>query len=182
MIITKTSIEGLYIFEPKVFEDDRGYFFEVWNRKNLGLNNIDFVPVQQNESVSKYGVIRGLHYQLAPCSQAKLVRVISGEILDVTVDLRHNSPTFGKHFSILLTDKNKKQFFIPKGFAHGFSVLSECAILSYLCDEYYSPEHERTIRYNNSHLNIDWRIPKGNEIVSEKDLKGLDFFVAEKNF
>lgn len=182
MLTSKLEIKGLLVLEPKVFIDDRGYFYEAWNKELFDKNGIDFIPVQQNESSSKYGVIRGLHYQLNPFSQAKVVRVILGEVLDVAVDLRQNSSTYGKHFSILLTAENKKQFYIPKGFAHGFSVLSDFAVFSYLCDEYYNPEYERSIIYNDKSLNIDWKIPEDKEIVSGKDRKGKSLIEAENNF
>ncbi|HPX75441.1 MAG TPA: dTDP-4-dehydrorhamnose 3,5-epimerase [Bacteroidales bacterium] len=182
MKIVKTNIEGLLVLEPKVFTDSRGYFLESWNNKVFLENNLDFKPVQQNESKSSFGVVRGLHYQLAPYSQAKLVRVILGKVLDVAVDLRKNSPSFGKYYSVILSEENKKQFFIPKGFAHGFSVLSDFAIFSYMCDEYYSPEHERAISYNDNFLNIDWQVPFDKMIISNKDMAAPCFKTAEYNF
>lgn len=182
MIITKTDIEGLLILEPAVFGDDRGYFLEFWNKNLLSEKGISFSPVQQNESGSSYGVIRGLHYQLNPFGQAKLVRVVSGKVLDVAVDLRKDSLTYGQFQSVILSSENKKQFLIPKGFAHGFSVLSDFAIFSYMCDEYYNPAVERGIAYNDKILNIDWMIPTGKQIISGKDLKNPDFTNAEKNF
>ncbi len=182
MIITRTFIEDLLIVEPKVFGDKRGYFFESWNSKLAKENGIDFVAVQHNESSSSYGVIRGLHYQLNPYGQSKLVRVVSGTVLDVAVDLRKKSKTFGRHFSIELSGENKKQFMIPKGFAHGFSVLSEHAVFSYMCDEYYNPDFERGIRFNDESLDIDWKIPEGKEIISQKDLTNPVFSNAEMNF
>lgn len=182
MIITKTDIAGLLILEPKVFGDQRGYFLETWNKKLLQQHGIEFLPVQQNESGSSYGVVRGLHYQLSPFSQTKLVRVVAGKVLDVAVDLRKDSPTFGKFHSVILSEENKKQFFIPKGFAHGFSVLSDFAVFSYMCDEFYMPETERCIAYNDNSLNIDWQIPKDKMIVSAKDSLAPDFKTAEKNF
>ncbi len=182
MIIKETGFQGLKIIEPKVFEDSRGYFFESWNNRLAEESGLIFNPVQHNESKSSYGVIRGLHYQLTPDSQAKLVRVIQGKVLDVAVDLRKKSPTFGKHFSVVLSAQNKKQFFIPKGFAHGFSVLSETAIFSYMCDEYYKPDAERGIAYDDKYLGIDWQIPTDKLIVSEKDKSNPAFSDADMNF
>lgn len=182
MIIQNTDIPGLLIIQPKVFSDQRGYFFESWNTKNAKESGINFDPVQHNESSSGYGVIRGLHYQLNPFAQAKLVRVIKGEVLDVAVDLRKNSPTFGKHFATVLSADNKKQLFIPKGFAHGFSVLSEFTIFSYMCDDYYNPEAERGIAYDDIFLNIDWKIPGNKVIVSQKDKNNPGLKEAEHNF
>jgi dTDP-4-dehydrorhamnose 3,5-epimerase len=182
MIVTKTDIEGLLILEPAVFGDSRGYFLESWNKDLLEKKQILFSPVQQNESGSAYGVIRGLHYQLNPFAQAKLVRVVSGEVLDVAVDLRIDSPTYGKFQSVVLSSVNKKQFLIPRGFAHGFSVLSEFAVFAYMCDEYYNPSAERGISFNDKFLNIDWMIPADKQIISQKDIKNPDFANAEKNF
>lgn len=168
-------IPGLVIFEPKVFGDSRGYFFESYNEKIFVEAGIDQRFVQDNQSSSSYGVIRGLHYQLPPHAQAKLVRVLSGTILDVVVDIRKGSPTFGKTFSIELSAENKKQLFVPEGFAHGFSVLSEHAEVLYKCNTLYNKESEAGIRYNDAALNIDWKIEKGREIISDKDqvLPGL---------
>lgn len=182
MIIHKTNIPDLLIIEPKVFGDNRGYFFESWNSKIAKESGLFFNPIQHNESSSGYGVIRGLHYQLNPFAQAKLVRIIVGKVLDVAVDLRKNSPTFGQHFSIILSDENKKQFFIPKGFAHGFSVLSEKAVFSYMCNTYYNPKAERGIAFNDTKLNIDWMIPENKIIVSEKDMNNPSFIDADNNF
>jgi len=182
MKITKTEIDGLLILEPESFGDSRGYFMETWNKKVLEFNGIYFNPVQQNESGSAYGVIRGLHYQLSPFAQSKLVRVVAGEVLDVAVDLRSNSATFGKHCSVKLSAENRKQFFLPKGFAHGFSVLSEFAVFSYQCDNYYNPESERSIAFNDGFLGIDWQIPVSKMIVSSKDLQSPLFANADKNF
>lgn len=182
MKLIQTEIEGLLIIEPKVFGDSRGYFFESWREdffQNIGIN---FIPVQQNESGSVYGVVRGLHYQLNPFAQAKLVRVVYGNVLDVAVDLRKNSRTYGKYFSVELSSENKRQFFIPAGFAHGFSVLSDFAIFSYMCDNYYNAESERGIAYNDPGLNIDWKIPAEKMIISQKDLNNPPFKLAEKNF
>jgi dTDP-4-dehydrorhamnose 3,5-epimerase len=157
------------IFEPKVFEDERGYFYESYNERVFQDEGINLRFVQDNQSSSGYGVIRGLHYQLPPHAQCKLVRVLQGRILDAAVDMRKGSPSFGKSFCIELSAENKKQLFIPAGFAHGFSVLSEKAIVMYKCDAFYNKESDAGIRYNDPELNIDWGIPKGKEVVSEKD-------------
>lgn len=164
-----TNIPGLLIFEPKVFEDSRGFFFESYNEKIFQQQGIDCRWVQDNQSSSSFGVIRGLHYQLNPNAQSKLVRVLHGTILDVVVDIRKNSPFYGKTFSIELSGSNNKQLFIPPGFAHGFSVLSENAIVFYKCDNFYNKESEAGIRYDDASLNIDWKIPPGKELISEKD-------------
>jgi len=164
-----TDFPGLFVFEPKVFEDSRGYFFESYNENIFREQGIDIRWVQDNQSSSTFGVIRGLHYQLPPFAQSKLVRVLRGKILDVAVDIRKGSPTYGKSFSKVLSAKNKKQLLIPKGFAHGFSVLSEKAEVLYKCDSYYNKESEGGIIYNDPSLHIDWQIPAENAIVSEKD-------------
>jgi dTDP-4-dehydrorhamnose 3,5-epimerase len=177
MKIIKTPIEGLLVLEPKVFEDARGYFLESFHQQRYREAGITTDFVQDNESKSTRGVIRGLHYQLNPFAQAKLVRVIEGCVFDVAVDLRQESATFGKWFGVELSGNNKKQLFIPIGFAHGFSVLSETAVFSYKCDNYYSPQHERGILYNDPNLNIDWRIPEAEAVISEKDKKN-DLFGA----
>ena len=166
-----TEIEGLVILEPQVFGDDRGYFFESFSLKRFEEKVSKTVFVQDNESKSKYGVLRGLHYQLPPYTQAKLVRVVKGRVLDVAVDIRKGSPTFGKHVAVELSEENKLQFFLPKGFAHGFAVLSEEAIFQYKCDEYYAPDHEGAIRYDDPELGIDWKLPVEDIILSEKDKK-----------
>jgi dTDP-4-dehydrorhamnose 3,5-epimerase len=165
----KTEFPGLLVFEPTVFQDNRGYFFESYNEKSFRNENIELRFVQDNQSSSSFGVVRGLHYQLNPHAQTKLVRVLSGTILDVAVDIRENSPTFSKAFSIELSSENKKQLLIPPGFAHGFSVLSERAEVFYKCDSFYSKESETGIRYNDPLLNINWKIPAEKIIVSEKD-------------
>lgn len=180
MPFQKTNIPDLLVFEPKIFEDSRGYFFEAYNEQAFQQEGIDIRFVQDNQSKSSYGVIRGLHYQLPPYSQTKLVRVIEGKILDVAVDIRKGSPTFGRHFIIELSAENKKQLFIPAGFAHGFSVLSDTAIVLYKCDCFYNKESEGGIRYDDPSLQIDWQIGKGKEIVSEKDL-ALPLFSNCKN-
>jgi dTDP-4-dehydrorhamnose 3,5-epimerase len=169
MPFTKTDIPGLLVFEPNVFEDNRGYFFESYNEKIFLEAGIDLRWVQDNQSSSSYGVIRGLHYQLPPYAQSKLVRVLRGKILDVVVDIRKGSPTFGKSFCEMLSAKNKKQLFIPKGFAHGFSVLSEKAEVLYKCDSYYNKGSEAGIIYNDPELTIDWQIPEEVAIISDKD-------------
>ena len=182
MIITKTNIEGLLIIQPKVFEDERGYFFESYHYNKFETEGISINFLQDNQSKSCYGVIRGLHYQLAPFAQTKLVRVLSGCIYDVALDIRKNSPTFGHYFGIELSGDNKTQLFIPQGFAHGFSVLSDSAEILYKCDNYYNPESERGINYNDPNFKIHWKVKKEKAIVSTKD-KVLPFFdTAEMNF
>lgn len=182
MKVIKTEFESLFVIEPKVFEDERGYFYESYNRIKLKEQGIDIDFVQDNQSKSNYGVTRGLHYQLNPKAQTKFVRVLQGSIYDVAVDIRKNSPTYGKWFGIELSSENKKQIFIPKGFAHGFSVLSEEAVVFYKCDEFYSPEHERGIMYNDPFLNIDWKVPASKVILSAKDTKHPMFDSADNNF
>lgn len=169
MPFVKTEFPGLLVFEPNVFEDSRGYFFEAYNEKQFQQEGIDIRWVQDNQSSSSYGVIRGLHYQLPPYDQTKLVRVLRGKILDVVVDIRKGSSTFGKSFSKVLSAKNRRQLLIPKGFAHGFSVLSEKAEVLYKCDGFYNKESEGGIIYNDPALEIDWRIPAEEAIVSDKD-------------
>ncbi|MDQ3141696.1 MAG: dTDP-4-dehydrorhamnose 3,5-epimerase [Bacteroidota bacterium] len=169
MKITVTDFEGLIIIEPEVFTDSRGYFMETYSERKLEptINSILFV--QDNEAKSVYGVIRGLHYQLSPKAQCKLVRCTYGEILDVVIDLRPDSDQFGKVFSIVLSAENKKQLFIPKGFAHGYSVISPEAVLCYKCDDYYSVEHEKGILFDDPELAIDWQIPLPDRLISAKD-------------
>lgn len=183
MRVIDTKISDLFILEPKVFEDDRGYFFESYNKITLdSLLGKEYTFVQDNESKSSYGVIRGLHYQLAPFSQAKLIRVVRGKVYDVAVDLRKNSPTFLDWVGVELSAENKRQFLIPKGFAHGFSVLSETAIFQYKCNEYYHPEAEAGIIYNDSSLNIDWKIKAEDIKISPKDLLLPKLEKAKMNF
>ena len=182
MEIKNTPIAGLLVLTPRVFQDDRGYFLETFNAKNLQKTGITTSFVQDNESKSTRGVIRGLHYQLNPYAQAKLVRVIEGTVWDVAVDLRKDSPTFGQWYGVELTGENKKQFYIPCGFAHGFSVLSETAVFAYKCDGYYQPEAERGILYNDPTLNIDWKVDESEALVSGKDQENLLFDKAEYNF
>ncbi len=165
----KTELPGLLVFEPNVFEDSRGYFFESYNEKDFREAGIDFRWVQDNQSSSAYGVIRGLHYQLPPYEQSKLIRVLRGKIADVVVDIRKGSPTFGKSYCKVLSAKNKRQLFIPKGFAHGFSVLSEKAEVLYKCDGFYNKEAEAGIIYNDPVLNLDWQIPAEDAVISDKD-------------
>lgn len=170
MPFQKTDIRDLLIFEPRVFEDSRGYFFEAYNEQTFQQEGVAIKFVQDNQSRSSYGVIRGLHYQLSPYAQTKLVRVLEGSILDVAVDIRQGSPTFGQHVAIELSANNKKQLLIPEGFAHGFSVLSETAIVLYKCNQFYNKESEGGIRYDDPSLAIDWQVKTEAAIVSEKDL------------
>ena len=170
MTIEKTAIQDLVIINPTVFEDSRGYFFEAYNQAKFNENGINFKFIQDNQSFSKRGVIRGLHLQINPYAQAKLVRVLEGEILDVAVDLRKNSPTYGQHVSVVLSAENKKQLMVPHGFAHGFSVLSETASVMYKVDQLYYKESERGIRYDDPSLAIDWKLDLSEVIVSDKDI------------
>ncbi len=171
MNIIKTELPGVLIVEPKVFGDARGYFFESWNQAAFEAASITNKWVQDNESKSCYGVLRGLHYQAAPYTQAKIVRAIVGAVLDVAVDIRKNSPTYGKHVAVELSAKNKRQLYIPRGFAHGFAVLSDEAVFAYKCDNIYMPSAERGIMFNDPDLGIDWRIAHEKMILSEKDKK-----------
>ncbi|KVV13976.1 dTDP-4-dehydrorhamnose 3,5-epimerase [Flavobacterium sp. TAB 87] len=176
MTVEKTPIQDLVIINPNVFNDDRGYFFEAYNKAKFNENGIMYNFIQDNQSFSTKGVIRGLHLQINPFAQAKLVRVLQGEILDVAVDLRKNSPTYGQHFSVVLSAENKKQLMVPHGFAHGFSVLSEAVSVLYKVDQLYDKESERGIRYDDPTLAIDWKVAPLDVIVSEKDmiLPGFD--------
>lgn len=171
----QTEINGVWLIEPKVFSDARGYFMEAFKEEEFRKNIGDVHFIQDNESKSSYGVLRGLHYQKGEYSQAKLVRVIRGKVLDVAVDLRQSSPTFGKHVSVELSDENKRQFFIPRGFAHGFLVLSEEAIFTYKVDNAYAPQAEASIRFDDAKLAIDWPIAKEQLLLSEKDSRAVDF-------
>ena len=182
MEIIKTPIPDLLIIKPRVFGDARGFFCETYNEKTYFEAGIDLRFCQDNQSKSSYGVIRGLHYQLNPQSQSKLVSAAVGSVWDVAVDLRKNSPTFGQWFGVELTEENHLQFLIPQGFAHGFSVLSETALFTYKCDNLYSPTLERGIMYNDADLAIDWKIPADKAIISEKDTKHPLFKDADKNF
>lgn len=170
MPFIETGLPGLLVFEPTVFDDSRGFFFEAYNAKIFGGAGIENRFVQDNQSRSTYGVIRGLHFQAPPFAQAKLVRALVGSILDVAVDIRKGSPTYGKVFAVELSAQNKKQLFIPAGFAHGFSVISEVAEVFYKCDQFYNKASEGGIIYNDPALNIDWRVPLSEAIVSDKDL------------
>lgn len=180
MEVIKTELEGLLIIKPKVFGDERGYFFESYNEDTYRNAGIDYIFLQDNISKSKKGTIRGLHYQVGDKAQGKLCKVIYGKVLDVAVDIRFGSPTFGKYFSSELSEENHCQLWIPPGFAHGFSVLSDEAIFSYKCTELYSKEHERAILFNDSSLNINWKVE--NPIVSEKDLAAPQLKDIQKDF
>ena len=169
MNVIKTPIEGLVIIEPRLFGDDRGYFFESFNQREFEQEIGPVTFVQDNESKSCYGVIRGLHFQKGEHAQSKLVRVVKGAVLDVAVDIRPGSPTYGMHFAVELTGENHLQFFLPRGMAHGFSVLSEEAVFQYKCDNFYCRESEGAIAWDDPDLDIDWRIPKDKVILSEKD-------------
>jgi len=180
MPFVTTEIEGVLIFEPSVYKDDRGYFFEAYNEQTFHKEGVTNRFVQDNQSFSKFGVIRGLHYQLNPHPQTKLVRVLQGRILDVAVDIRQGSPTFGKYISVELSADNKRQLLVPRGFAHGFSVLSDTAEVLYKCDDLYDKGSEAGIRFDDPQLNIDWRLPLDKAIVSSKD-KDLPLFAESRN-
>lgn len=171
MEVIKTGIEGVYIIEPRLFKDARGYFFESFSQREFEEKVGPIQFVQDNESMSSYGVMRGLHFQRPPYTQSKLVRCVRGAVLDVAVDLRKGSATYGQHVAVELTEDNHRQFFIPKGFAHGFAVLSETAVFQYKCDEFYHPEADGGISILDASLGIDWRIPTDKAILSEKDTK-----------
>jgi len=164
-----TDIEGLLIFEPRVFADDRGYFYESYNKNTFAEGGIHDDFVQENQSKSTYGVLRGLHYQTGEHAQSKLVRVLEGKVLDVAIDIRPKSPTYGQHYAIELSGENHLQFYVPRGFAHGFLVLSDTAVFSYKCDNFYNKPSEGGIAYNDPILNIDWKIPTEDIVLSEKD-------------
>jgi len=182
MKIISTEFRGLYVLEPTVFEDHRGYFMESYNHKLLQKNSIDYQFVQDNQSKSTYGVLRGLHFQNPPHAQTKLIRAISGTILDVVVDIRKSSPTYGKHFSIVLSAENRKQLLVPKGFAHGFSVLSETAEILYKCDAFYNKASEGGLRFDDPSFNIDWKVPHANVLLSEKDKVYNSFATFKSDF
>ena len=182
MPFIKTSFPGLMIFEPKIWGDSRGYFYESYNRNDFKLAGIEIEFVQDNQARSDYGVIRGLHYQLDPFAQTKLIRVLSGRIVDVAVDIRKGSPTYGKAYAIELTSDNKKQLLVPKGFAHGYSVISETAEVFYKCDEFYNKESEGGIAFDDPVLNIDWQVPKDKSIISEKDQIHPGVYECKNNF
>ena len=180
MNFIKTEIEGVYIIEPKVFGDHRGYFFESYNEKEFKENGLDYTFVQDNQSKSKKGVLRGLHFQKT-YPQAKLVRVLEGEVFDVAVDLRKNSKTYGKWVGVILSSENKRQFMIPRGFAHGFVVLSETATFTYKCDEFYHPEDEGGLMWNDEDINIEWPF-EGEVLLSDKDKKHPSFKESKISF
>lgn len=182
MQLIETPVKDLFIIIPKVFEDPRGYFFEAFNQKLLIDKGIQLNFVQDNQSKSSYGVIRGLHFQKNPKAQTKLVRAIEGTIFDVAVDCRKGSPTYGKWFGAELSAENKKQLLIPKGFAHGFSVLSKTAVVFYKCDEFYSPENDAGVLFNDPSLSIDWKIPVDKIILSDKDKNQPTLNKADFNF
>lgn len=171
MEVIKTDIEGPLIIEPKVFGDARGYFFESFSQREFDAKVGELRFVQDNESCSRRGVMRGLHFQMPPFTQAKLVRCVRGAVLDVAVDIRRGSPTYGRHVAVELTENNHRQFFVPKGFAHGFSVLSDVAVFQYKCDEFYHPEADAGISILDESLGIDWRIPLEEAVLSEKDTR-----------
>ena len=169
MKVSKTEIDGVFIIEPVVFEDERGYFFESYNKENLKAQGIDYDFIQDNQSKSRYGTIRGIHFQKGEYAQAKLVRVLEGTVLDVAVDLRRGSPTFGRHVAVELSAENRRQLMIPRGFGHGFSVLSETAVFAYKCDNVYNKASEGGLRYDDPALGIDWKIDPSKAILAEKD-------------
>lgn len=171
MEVIKTELEGVVIIEPKIFRDARGYFFESFSQKEFEEKVRKIAFVQDNESMSSYGVMRGLHFQLPPFTQSKLVRCVKGKVLDVAVDIRKGSPTFGKHVSVELSEDNHRQFFVPRGFAHGFAVLSETAVFQYKCDNFYAPQADGGISILDDSLGIDWKLPTDKVILSEKDTK-----------
>lgn len=172
MIVNNTVIDSVLIIEPKVFGDERGYFFESFNAKEFAeKTGLEINFVQDNESMSTYGVMRGLHFQCPPYAQSKLVRVVKGSVLDVAVDIRKGSPTYGQHVAVELTEENHRQFFVPRGFAHGFAVLSDIAVFQYKCDNFYAPQADGGISILDKSLGIDWRIPTAKAILSEKDTK-----------
>lgn len=173
MEVIKTSIEGVVIIEPRIFKDARGYFFESFSQKEFDEKVRPIHFVQDNESMSSYGVMRGLHFQRPPYTQSKLVRCVRGRVLDVAVDIRKGSPTYGQHVAVELTEENHRQFFIPRGFAHGFAVLSETAVFQYKCDNFYAPQVDGGISIKDESLGIDWQIPVEKAILSEKDLRHI---------
>ncbi|HEV3224210.1 MAG TPA: dTDP-4-dehydrorhamnose 3,5-epimerase [Puia sp.] len=182
MPFKETPLPGVIIFEPTVYPDERGFFYESYNKRLFHDNNILNEFVQDNQSYSVYGVIRGLHYQKEPYAQSKLVRVLQGEILDIVLDIRVGSPGFGKIYDIRLSSENKKQIFVPKGFAHGFSVLSETAVITYKCDQFYNKQSEAGIRFNDLSLNINWQIPPDKALISGKDMQLPEFNPSISDF
>ncbi len=182
MKIIETGFPGLLVIEPRVFKDDRGYFYESYNQKRFSENGINHLFIQDNQAKSSYGVIRGLHYQMEPHAQTKLLRVVEGAILDAVVDLRKGSPTYGRYFGIELSAENFLQLLVPKGFAHGYGVLSETCIVQYKCDSYYNPQAEGGINIFDPNLNIDWKIPQEKAVISPKDKIWPMFDVAVHDF
>lgn len=182
MEVIKTALDGVVIIEPKVFKDARGYFFESFSQREFDEKVRPIVFVQDNESMSSRGVMRGLHYQRMPYTQSKLVRCVKGSVLDVAVDIRWGSPTFGQHVAVELTEENHRQIFIPRGFAHGFAVLSDTAVFQYKCDNFYHPEADAGINIMDESLDIDWRIPVSEAILSEKDLRHANLMDSVHDF
>lgn len=175
MNLIETSLEGVYIIEPAIFSDARGYFFESYNRNVFEKAGLNYTFVQDNQSKSSYGTIRGIHFQKGEFAQAKLVQALQGTVLDVVVDLRKGSPTFGRHITVELSENNYRQLLIPRGFGHGFSVLSETAVFSYKCDNFYAPTHEGSVRFDDPDLAIDWRVDMDRALLSDKDRQAPDF-------
>lgn len=182
MEVIQTEIPGVVIIRPRIFTDSRGYFFESFSQREFDEKVMPVRFVQDNESMSSYGVMRGLHYQRMPYTQSKLVRCVRGRVLDVAVDIRRGSPTFGKHVAVELSEENHLQFFVPRGFAHGFAVLSETAVFQYKCDNFYAPEADGGINIKDESLGIDWRIPVCDAILSEKDLRHPDLADSVPDF
>lgn len=182
MEVVKTEIEGVVIIEPRIFKDERGYFYESFSQREFEEKVCRTVFVQDNQSKSSYGVLRGLHFQKPPYCQSKLVRCIKGAVLDVAVDIRKGSPTFGKYVAVELTEENHRQFFVPRGFAHGFAVLSKEAVFQYKCDNFYCKESEGSVAWNDPQLAIDWRIPADKVLLSEKDKLSKNISEAEYLF
>ena len=182
MEVIKTEIEGVVIIEPRIFKDDRGYFYESFSQREFEEKVCRTTFVQDNQSKSSYGVVRGLHFQKPPYSQSKLVRCIKGAVLDVAVDIRKGSPTFGKYVAVELTEENHRQFFVPRGFAHGFAVLSDEAVFQYKCDNFYNKESEGSVAWNDPQLAIDWKIPADKVLLSEKDKQSKNIADAEYLF
>ncbi|MBS7327981.1 MAG: dTDP-4-dehydrorhamnose 3,5-epimerase [Oxalobacter sp.] len=181
MRIIKTAIEGVYIIEPKIFKDARGYFYESWNQKAFEEAGLHYTWVQDNQSKSAYGTVRGIHFQKGQDAQAKLVRALQGRVLDVAVDLRKGSPTYGRHVAVELSEDNHRQLLIPRGFGHGFSVLSDSAVFAYKCDNGYAPKSEGSVYFNDEGLSIDWQIDKDKVMLSEKDTKAQSFADYSRN-
>lgn len=182
MKLSETGFPGLFILEPRIFEDERGYFFESYNEKVFEDVGIYLRFVQDNQAKSKFGIVRGLHYQLNPYAQTKLIRVLSGSIVDAVVDIRVGSPTFGKAFTVLLSAENKRQLLVPQGFAHGYSVISPTAEVLYKCDQFYNKQSEGGLLWNDPSLNINWQVPEKDVLVSEKDAQQPLFSSCQNNF